>query len=560
MEPQQPHVLQEHHSFRRVVWQDHPANILQARSLDGYRWVPVVVITPTSHVQTQIAAPCTPYGAAANSYCQDATGAGMVPPPPGLAGASFLNMSAESAFPDQLPLSSYQGSGKPKMAVGSREWECWTTVPNDACALPISHQGAMWGKSNAQHIERLPWEVQKQQYHQMQWQEPHTTAPVSHGPVVHPSLLFEYESLLVPPGPALPAPTSTPAPPSSQAGVMHEFPGGAKRQRVSLDDGAPTVTLADIRQMATFIVDTCIHEGKLPVFGRQGRQWILDFQHHGKLSLRAGVGVLVGPSTHSPARAADAWMQDSLERWCRNLAHPAWASIRLTTERGLSTVFSNYLNRKISERWNCRGKALVKGLPPRIREHDCLQPSDWHCPDLLQSAAKWVRVSCATLNLDQLALFVWRTNKALGGDGLKGDVQQARKKIKGMKRSEAGATEFGIARDKWIAEIAAVKRMLHEPDPPGPIAQPDARLEHHRREHDSGLLSPPFAVELPPSTPGTQLEDVVHPAPAGQQDLLAECATHLQEDRDWWDGETLAAWTANASFLPGLQGASPAPL
>ena len=206
--------------------------------------------------------------------------------------------------------------------------------------------------------------------------------------------------------------------------------------------------------MAAFVVDARIVEGKLPVFGAHARDLILDYAA-GK---RPDIATLLTSTDHytSPVFGIQ------LERWCHALRDAAWVSFPLTTERGHHTVFSNYLNRKISERWNCRGKSVVKCLPTSVVSRGRIEDDDYGSANFRNGVASWVRVPASQVTWGHMALFAWRAGKALGGNGLKADVEEARARIKGMKRSEAGANEFDIARGVWRREIEALRERLQQ--------------------------------------------------------------------------------------------------
>ena len=208
--------------------------------------------------------------------------------------------------------------------------------------------------------------------------------------------------------------------------------------------GVATVARDDLKSMAAIVVNHCIQQGRLPLFGVEAIDLIL---HIVQQAIRdPQVISRLGIYAHA----------DDLTRWRTVLQHADLTRLEIETEQSGATMASNYLNRKISERWSCKAKSLLKLIRPITSTP--LQGSAIRDDRVLRAIGKWAGVSVGEVTLRQCVLGVWRVNKMLGGVGLKSDIQRARERVKGHSRCK---TEFELARGMWEGELRRLEAAAH---------------------------------------------------------------------------------------------------
>ena len=196
----------------------------------------------------------------------------------------------------------------------------------------------------------------------------------------------------------------------------------------------------DFRSMAAIVVNHCIQQGRLPLFGS-------DAIH---LILRVVEQAICDP--HVISSLGVYAHADDVTRWQAVLQHADLSRLEIETEQSGAAMASNYLNRKISERWSCKAKSLLKLIRPITSTP--LRGSAIRDDRVLRAIGKWAGVSVGEVTLRQCVLGIWRVNKMLEGVSLKSDIQRARERVKGHSRSH---TEFELARGMWEAELRSLE-------------------------------------------------------------------------------------------------------
>ena len=216
-----------------------------------------------------------------------------------------------------------------------------------------------------------------------------------------------------------------------------------ERHRDSLTE-VGTVVRGDIKSMAAIVVNRCIQQGRLPLFG-------FDAIH---LILRTVQQAIRDP--HVISSLGVYAHADDVTRWQAVLQHADLSRLEIETEQSGAAMASNYLNRKISERWSCKAKSLLKLIRPITSTP--LRGSAINDDRVLRAIGKWAGVSVGEVTLRQCVLGIWRVNKMLEGVSLKSDIQRARERVKGHSRSH---TEFELARGMWEAELRSLEAEAH---------------------------------------------------------------------------------------------------
>ena len=196
----------------------------------------------------------------------------------------------------------------------------------------------------------------------------------------------------------------------------------------------------DFRSMAAIVVNHCVQQGRLPLFGSDAIHLILRVVEQ---AIRdPHVISSLGVYAHA----------DDVTRWQAVLQHADLSRLEIETEQSGAAMASNYLNRKISERWSCKAKSLLKLIRPITSTP--LRGSAIHDVRVLRAIGKWAGVSVGEVTLRQCVLGIWRANKMLEGVSLKSDIQRARERVKGHSRIH---TEFELARGMWEAELRSLE-------------------------------------------------------------------------------------------------------
>ena len=205
----------------------------------------------------------------------------------------------------------------------------------------------------------------------------------------------------------------------------------------------PDVSRKDFQLMGAAVVNRCIQQGRLPLFGSDA----VDFLRHTVQEAIRDPHVISRLGVHTN--------DDDVTRWQAVLQHADLSRLEIETEQSGAAMASNYLNRKISERWSCKAKSLLKLIRPITSTP--LRGSAIHDVRVLRAIGKWAGVSVGEVTLRQCVLGIWRVNKMLEGVSLKSDIQRARERVKGHSRIH---TEFELARGMWEAELRSLEADL----------------------------------------------------------------------------------------------------
>ena len=207
----------------------------------------------------------------------------------------------------------------------------------------------------------------------------------------------------------------------------------------------------EVRSMANYLVDTCVAEGKLPVFGKEAEDLIASTDQP-----RAFAGFYRKTPNR---REFEKWK--SVLKSCDPKELPVLHQKRNGSAKKIP--LRSLMNIKISEHWSYKAKSLYKLLSFR-KTRDPLSRQELNDARVVRALYQWARVPPLELNQEHVTLAVWRVNKKFHGRTLRDDVQESRCRVRG-RRSDL--TEFELARDLWREELLNVKESLF---PSGNIA------------------------------------------------------------------------------------------
>ena len=260
------------------------------------------------------------------------------------------------------------------------------------------------------------------------------------------------------PGPWLRRPDVEGLDPSSSISLEKKQRGGkGSRKRQSDQDKELSIFSArDVRTMAVFVVNWCIHHGWFPKFGDDAEHLLVnltekDIQKAEKLNF---------------ALARD------LEMWKKHLKGLKTQSVYIPKSDSRDSPLQSLrtlLNTKISEHWSHKSKALLRTLGSfgvMCRKH-------LDDDTVKEAIAQWAGSSVDKVRDGVFSLGFWRLNKKATDANLRAELAAARKEQKG-----AGGDGHQLARDRWIEEVKKLHTELF-PDskPKEEASEPDDKKE-----------------------------------------------------------------------------------
>ena len=205
------------------------------------------------------------------------------------------------------------------------------------------------------------------------------------------------------------------------------------------------VDMADSRRIGNFVVDMSLKKGKLPVFGQQAEELIINLK----------------PKDVDLAVASKFASRDELEFWkellSRHDSTQVFVEQKKRKGKSRQVTLRSLVNIKISEHWSYKAKTLFKTMNNHFHFRSEVTYEDLQDGALISAIANWVQVAPKEIDKNHVTLTVWRINKKVNRRTLRDDVQAARKHVRGKRLD---VSEFEIARKKWRLELKTLKVAL----------------------------------------------------------------------------------------------------